>query len=161
MLTQTESRAPFLARVVLGLGLLGVWVWQGLPPAWEAWRGAAQTRPAGALSYDELRATLPEGPLNLLAAAARTACPPELELIAVTDNPIAWLQGNYLLYPRRLYVIQPVDGFTVADLDARTGGCLFTYGPQRARIEPFRARLMPLTCAGEDCLYRVRSTRAG
>ena len=73
----------------------------------------------------------------------------------LSDDPITWLQGNYLLYPRRLNVVQSMDGFTAADLNAHTNGCLITYGSVRARLDPFRARLSQAVCAGEDCLYRI------
>ena len=149
-------RAPILARAAAGLALLITWLQAEAPPAWDAWWSAVRTPAAAALSYDE-RAGLPEGQLNILFVAARAACPEDQRVLLLADDPIAWIQGSYLLYPLRLDVVQTVDGFTRADLDVHAGGCVLHYGPQGARLEPFLARLDPLGCSPAGCLYRIGS----
>ena len=125
----------------------------GAGPAWDAWRAAfialQQSSGGPAAADPAIRA------VTQLAEAARSACPGPRAVLVVSDDPLTWLRGNYLLYPRRLDVVQSVDGFTPADLDAHAGGCLFTYGGERARIDPFRPRLSPVACVADDCVYRV------
>ena len=154
------DRARSVLRVVIGLCLLDIWAQAGLPAAWDSWRTAMYTPSASNISYDEQRATLPQGSLNVLIAATRDNCLATPPTIILSDDVVSWFQGNYLLYPRPLDVIQSVDGFTSADFDTHTGGCLFTYGPERDRLQPFLTRLAPIKCAEGDCLYRILDARA-
>ena len=149
------KRALLALRVMVGIGLLGLYIQVGGPGSLTALHAAANTPLTAGVSYDDLRATLPEAELNVLMSAAARVCSPDQPVLVLSDDPITWLQGNYLLYPRRLNVVQSMDGFTAADLNAHTNGCLITYGPARARLDPFRARLSQAVCAGEDCLYRI------
>ena len=144
-----------LFRTGLSTLPLCVWMIGGLPFAWENWWAAMRTPSATGLSYEQLRATLPDGPLNSLLAAARNYCVAEPALVIMSDNVAAWIQGNYLLYPRRIDVIQSVDGLTIADFTVHDGGCLLSYQPNADRLETFSQHLSEITCAGESCLYRI------
>ena len=146
-------QVPGVSRVVL-VTVLAVLCLAGGGPAWAAWWSAVEGKRVaggggagtGGSSFELVTA---------LATAAGSACPGGGPILVVSDDPIAWLRGNYVLYPRKLDVVQSVDGFTAADLDAHSGGCLLTFGPQRSRIEPYRPRLLQAACTGDDCVYRV------
>jgi hypothetical protein len=142
-------------RMALAAACVGAWILTGWPAAWLAWQAARQTPSAAGVSYDAQRATLPEGPLYTLLAAARTACPPTQAVLALSDDPIALQQGNYVLYPRRIVLVRGSDPFGPATLVGHAGGCLFFYGPQGGRLDPVRARLTELACSRDGCLYRV------
>ncbi len=161
-LVMTGSRAAQALgalRISIAVCLLAIWAHAGLPAAWDTWRTAMRTPSAAHISYDEQRATLPQGSLNVLIAATRDNCPATPPTIVLSDDAVSWFQGNYLLYSRHLDVIQTVDGLTNADFDTHTGGCLFTYGPERERLQPFLHRLARITCAEDDCLYRILDAR--
>ncbi len=144
-----------IALRALACALVAIWIGAGGGPAWEAWVAAVNFAEPLAKDGRSPAGGHPLEIVTVLAGTARTACPGDGPVLVISDDPFAWLRGNYLLYPRRLDVVQSVDGFTAVDLDAHRGGCLFTYGPQRARIEPFRPRLTAAGCAGDDCVYRI------
>ena len=144
-------------RVGVGLALVIAWAQTGLPAMWQAWQVAGRTPAAAGRSYDELRATLPSAPLHALLAAARTACPPARPVLVLSDDPIALQQGNYILYPRRVVMVPGAAPLDAATLAPYGGGCVFFYGPQGGRLDPFRPRLTEITCSPDGCLYRVNS----
>src|SRR5439155_2008560 len=82
--------------------------------------------------------------LDRLSGTAAVASAAGERVLMLSDDPVGCMRGSYLLYPRRVDVVQRVDGFTAADLDPHAGGCLLTYGPQTHSLYPFRARLSML-----------------
>lgn len=142
-----DKSQSYRLRLVLGLGLAALWTFVALPQVVGSWLEAVRTPAADGL---------PAGALRELMNSAADECPAEPRLLLLSDEPIAWMQGSYLIYPQRIDVIQTVDGFTSADLDAHAGGCLMWYRSSAPRIQPFVARLAPIRCLDEGCLYRLR-----
>lgn len=134
------------ARNVFGYLVLALWAYVGLASAGSVWLSAVQTPQGSALS---------ESSLTRLMSAAREECPGEPRPLLLSDEPVAWMQGSYLLYPRRIDVVQRVDGFTGVDLDGYRGGCLMWYRSQEERLEAFRGQLSVIVCTPEGCLYRI------
>jgi hypothetical protein len=147
----------YAVRAGLALAVVIAWAQTGLPTMWQAWQAARTTPAAAGRSYDDLRMTLSSAPLHALLAAARAACPPARPVLALSDDPIAMQQGNYILYPRRVILVPGAAPFDAATLAPFAGGCVFFYGPQGGRLDPFRARLTEITCSPSGCLYRVLS----
>jgi len=143
------------ARLAISSTAVLVGSYPGVPIAWSDWLTAVRAPPA-AEAYPDLWTESSAGALNVLMAAAQNACQQAPRLLLLSDEPAAWMWGSYLLYPQRLDVVQSVDGFTAANLDEHSGGCVLWYGSQGTRLEPFVERLAPLRCTAEGCLYRVR-----
>ena len=137
-----RSRGLLLSatRVAAALGLVALWLAVAAPAAWERWTADS---PPNDQSPDEL------------AGLAARLCPAAQRVLLLTDNPVGWMRGSYLLYPRRLDVVQRVDGFTDADLDTHAGGCVLNYGPQTHDLAPFSARLSALRSGESGVLYRI------
>jgi hypothetical protein len=146
----------YAVRLALVVGALLAWTIQGLLPAWDAWHAAAQTPSAAGVSYDEQRLTLEGSTLYPLFVAARSACPPTAPELGISEDIRADQQGNYMLYPRRIDIVRDADPLDQAAITAHRGGCVFTYGPSAARLDPFRAQLTELACTRDGCLYRIK-----
>jgi hypothetical protein len=146
----------YAVRVALVVGALLAWTIQGLLPAWDAWHAAAQTPSAAGVSYDEQRLTLEGSTLYPLFVAARAACPATAPVLGISEDIRADQQGNYMLYPRRIDIVRNADPLDQAAITAHRGGCVFTYGPTAARLDPFRAQLTELACTRDGCLYRIK-----
>ena len=147
---------PTRLRALLVLVFAGAWLWPLAPPAWDAWAASVPTPSTLGASPDALRAPLPEGRLAALLVAAQSACPAGKRVLVLSDEPAAWFLGSYLLYPRRLDVVQSVDGFTAADMESHRGGCAVIYGPHRHRIEPYLGDVATVTCGQDGCVFRVQ-----
>ncbi|MSQ28267.1 MAG: hypothetical protein EXR51_09050 [Dehalococcoidia bacterium] len=153
-LRRAAERLNWMVRVAIAATLVVVWIRAGAGHAWDVWaagfvrfaRPGAEAAPARNAGYITV---------TTLADAVKLACPGSSPILVISDDSFAWIRGNYILYPRWLDVVQPPDGFTAADLDNHLNSCLFTYGSERVRIEPFRSRLTPVECVGEDCAYRI------
>lgn len=133
-------------QVTVG-ALLLVWIAGASPRIADAWITAVRTPAASGM---------PASALHYLMDNVLEECPAAPRLLLLSDDPRGWMQGSYLIYPRRIDVIQQVDGFTSADLDTHSGGCLMWYRSQAARLGPFGPRLALVRCLDEGCLYRVR-----
>ena len=125
--------------------------------AWETWSTAIQAPSAAQVPYDEQRASLEGYDLYRLLLAARDRCPPDKNILALTDDIRADQQGHYVLYPRRLDIVRPAQPFGAADLEAHAGGCALFYGDDVYRLfAPYQALLAEqIACVEHGCLYLV------
>jgi hypothetical protein len=151
----STSRVRTLAvRIMAGVAVLA-WLWTGRFPAAGGCSAAVEAERRLGVPLEERWSGRDAAGLVALAVAANGTCPRDQTVMVVTDQPVAWLLPNYLLYPRRLYVVQPPDGLTAADFDDRPGGCVLSYGEQRRRLVDFAPRLSSLVCHDGDCLHRI------
>lgn len=154
-LLRAGQRALASLRVACALGVVLGWVGLALPGASRAWLQAARTPANTGISFDAQRAPPGDGTLYPLLIAAHDSCPATQPLLVLSDDERAWQRGNYFLYPQQLDVVLSTDPLDAARLAAYAGGCVFYYGPQGTRLDPFRDRLTPLTCTADGCLLRI------
>jgi hypothetical protein len=76
--------------------------------------------------------------------------------LALTDDPLVYQLGNYVLYPGYLEVISPLEELDQATISSRAGGCVFYYISGRERLAPFMAQLTQIMCAEGGCLYLIK-----
>ena len=90
-----------------------------------------------------------------LLNAVQRSCPGTPATLALTDDPLPYQLGNYVLYPQVLDVLNPSGPLDEAMLMAREGGCIFYYISGRELLEPFMGRLEQILCSDGGCLYRI------
>lgn len=142
-------------RVVFALGLVLRWGILALAAVVPTWGQAAQVPAATGGTFDAQRAPPGDAPLYTLLVAAHTQCPATPALLVLSDDERARQRGQYFLYPQRLDVILSTDPLDPATITAHAGGCVFYYGPQGTRLDPFLDRLTPLACSADGCLLAI------
>ncbi|HKP54452.1 MAG TPA: hypothetical protein VJ183_17585 [Chloroflexia bacterium] len=90
-----------------------------------------------------------------LLTAVQTSCPRSPATLTLTDDPLPYQLGNYVLYPHYLEVINPLEPFDQAILTSHAGGCIFYYITGREQLAPFMGRLEEIACSEGGCLYRI------